>query len=116
MSEKKYSIVALGSGGMRRTVAYYDNFKEAFEAMDDLTLKGGSYGFHIKYDLLYDDCSFFWTLSDAKSCEEVAELLDAWDMFDGDLSKDEMISSVKAAMEAGVIAATGEVVAILPQE
>lgn len=110
----KFSIVALGSGGMRRTVAYYDDFATAFHEMDEMTLRGASVGFHVRYDLLYDDCAFFWTLADAKTPEEVCELLDAWDMFDDTISKAEKLQSTKDGMEAGVIFANGEVVAILP--
>ena len=112
---KKYSVVALGSGGMRRVVAYYDTFAEAFAHMDKMSGQGASVGFHIRYDILYDGCSFFWTLADAADPEKVCELLDAWDMFD-DVSQPEKLESTKAAMDAGVIFANGEVVAILPQE
>ena len=111
----KFSVVALGSGGMRRTVAYYDSFATAFHEMDEMTLRGASVGFHVRYDLLYDDSPFFWTLADAKEPEAVCELLDAWDMFDDTISKAEKLQSTKDAMEAGVIFANGEVVAILPQ-
>ena len=111
---KKFSVVALGSGGMRRTVAYYDDFATAFHEMDEMTLRGASVGFHVRYDLLFDDSPFFCTLADAKTPEEVCELLDAWDMFD-DVSQEEKLRSTRDAMEAGVIFANGEVVAILPQ-
>jgi len=113
--EKKYSVVALGSGGMRRTVAYYDSFAEAYAQMDKMSGQGASVGFHVRYDILYDDASFFWTLADAVDPEKVCQLLDAWDMFD-DVSQTEKLESTRAAMEAGVIFANGEVVAILPQE
>lgn len=113
--DKKFSVVALGSGGTRRTVAYYDDFATAFHEMDEMTLRGASVGFHVRYDLLYDDSAFFWTLADARTPEEVCELLDAWDMFNDGISKAEKLESTKAAMEAGVIFANGDVVAILPQ-
>ena len=110
----KFSVVALGSGGMRRTVAYYDSFATAFHEMDEMTLRGASVGFHVRYDLLYDDSPFFWTLADAKEPADVCALLDAWDMFDGELTQEEKLRSTEDAMKAGAVYADGEVVAVLP--
>ena len=111
---KKFSIVALGSGGMRRVVAYYDDFASAFREMDEMTFRDATIGFHVRYDLLCDGSPFFWTLADARTPEEVCRLLDGWDMFD-DVSQEEKLKSTRDAMDAGVIFANGDVVAVLPQ-
>ena len=70
----EFSVVAR-RGFQSRVVGTYDSFADAADAIMMMREQGGSLGFHIGYDVLYQDKPIFWKQSYAETAKEVVDVL-----------------------------------------
>ena len=110
----RFSVIA-GRNGESRMVGRYETFEDACAAAESMLRQGSGLGFHFKCNILCDDKEFFWVNSDAIGSGELVELLDEWEQLEG-VPQEEKRDYVRAALKDGRIVATGDAVAVIPQE
>lgn len=94
------------------TVGYYDTFKEAIDAMEQMQYQHGALGFHMGYGILYNDEPVFLAECYDKTPEKIVEELDSFGKLEGK-TDEEKLAYVKAGMESGKIIATGEYLGVI---
>ena len=83
--------------------------------------QGSGLGFHFKCNILCDDKEFFWVNSDAVGTGELVDLLDEWAQLTDEpgyagADRDGKRAWVREALKSGRLVATGDAVALVPQE
>ena len=109
----EFSVVAR-RGFQSRVVGTYDGFADAADAIMMMREQGGSLGFHIGYDVLYQDKPIFWKQSYAETPKEVVDVLVSFNKL-GDMTDEERLNFVQSAMEKGNIIANGEYVGMIEE-
>ena len=102
---KDFSVIAR-RGFQSMAVGSYETLAEASDAIMTMMEQGGSLGFHIGYNVLYQDEPIFWKESYAESPKEVVDALVSFNKLE-DMSDEERLDHVKKAMADGTIVANG---------
>lgn len=116
----RFSVIASRSG-QSRMVGRYNTFEDACSAASTMIGQGNGLGFHVKYNILCDDQEFFWVNSDAVGTGELVDVLDEWDQLQDDpdyagKDRDGKRAWVREALKSGRLVATGDAVALIPEE
>ena len=109
----EFSVVAR-RGFQSRVVGSYESLADAANAIIMMREQGGSLGFHIGYDVLYQDKPIFWKQSYAETAKEVVDVLVSFGKL-GDMTDEERLNYVQSAMEKGTITANGEYIGMLEE-
>ena len=109
----EFSVVAR-RGFQSRVVGSYGTLADAADAIMMMREQGGSLGFHIGYDVLYQDKPIFWKQSYAETAKEVVDVLVSFNKL-GDMTDEERLNFVQSAMEKGSIIANGEYVGMIEE-
>lgn len=107
----EFSVVAR-RGFQSKVVGCYGSLVDAADAILMMREQGGILGFHIGYDILYNDEPIFWKQSYAETAEEVVDVLVSFEKL-SDMSDEDRLDFVKSAMAEGTIIANGEYVGML---
>ena len=116
----RFSVIA-SRNGESRMVGRYGTFEDACGAAESMMRQGSGLGFHFKCNILYDDKEFFWVNSDAVGTGELVDLLDEWEQLQDEpgyagADRDGKRAWVREALKSGRLVATGDAVALVPQE
>ncbi|GEM_PF-3209079 len=116
----RFSVIA-GRGGESRLVGRYETFEDCCAAAESMLRQGSGLGFHFKCNILCDDKEFFWVNSDAIGTGELVDLLDEWEQLGDEpgyagADRDGKRAWVREALKSGRLVATGEAVALVPEE
>ena len=109
----EFSVVAR-RGFQSRVIGTYESLADAADAIMMMREQGGSLGFHIGYDVLYQDKPIFWKQSYAEIAKEVVDVLVSFNKL-GDMTDEERLNFVQSAMEKGNIIANGEYVGMIEE-
>ena len=110
----RFSVIASRSGE-GRMVGRYESFEDACSVAESMLRQGSGLGFHFKCNILCDDKEFFWVNSDAVGTGELVDLLDEWQQLEG-IPQEEKRDAVRQMLKEGKLVATGDAVAIIPEE
>jgi hypothetical protein len=116
----RFSVIA-SRNGESRMVGRYETFEAACGAAESMLRQGSGLGFHFKCNILCDDQEFFWVNSDAVGTGELVDLLDEWEQLTDEpgyagADRDGKRAWVREALKSGRLAATGDAVALIPEE
>ena len=116
----RFSVIA-SRNGESRMVGRYGTFEAACGAAESMLRQGSGLGFHFKCNILCDDQEFFWVNSDAVGTGELVDLLDEWEQLTDEpgyagADRDGKRAWVREALKSGRLAATGDAVALIPEQ
>ena len=109
----EFSVVAR-RGFQSRVIGTYESLADAADAIMMMREQGGSLGFHIGYDVLYQDKPIFWKQSYAETAKEVVDVLVSFNKL-RDMTDEERLNYVQFGIENGKIIANGEYVGMIEE-